>query len=123
MWVCHSYEGVSGARLRCQLFHRGQLFVMRPSIAKIADTFAPGAVASGFQVFTHQGFNVFFTKAILALNITKAHMIRERHLHDFADVFGGQVWLLRHIMRLSWHSAQCKPRPFVKASRLGMTAR
>lgn len=63
-----------------------RLFILRAAIREIAHALAPSLVASGFERAAHQRFDMFFADPVFALDIGKADMIRQSHLHDVADM-------------------------------------
>ena len=65
------------------------LFVIFATIAKVAHACAPRLVAAAFQSVAHQSFDLLVTDSVFSLNVGKADVIRQCHLDDFADVFGG----------------------------------
>ena len=76
------------------------LFVIFATIAKVAHAFAPRLVAATFQSVSHQGFDLLVTDPVFSLNVGKADVIRQCHLDDFADVFGGEICCFYHTGQL-----------------------
>ena len=53
------------------------LFIKRATIAKIADTFAPSAIAAGLKGVSHQCFHLFLSQPVFTLYIVEANVIGE----------------------------------------------
>ena len=59
-------------------------FVNLAPVSKSAHTSAPGAVAAGFQVLSHQCLYLVWPQPVQSADLVEAGMIAERHLDDFA---------------------------------------
>lgn len=70
-------------------------FVNLAPVGKSAHTSAPGAVAAGFQILSHQCLYLVWPQPVQSADLIEAGMIAERHLDDFAKC--------RRVKELAFH--------------------
>lgn len=83
-------------------------FVDLSPVGKLAHTFAPGAVATGFQILPHQCLYLIRTQSMQGADLIEADMVAQRHLNDFADRWGIK-YEFRHIGVIVTAARQVKP--------------
>ena len=82
--------------LVCDKYYNRPLFIALPLIPESLHAPAPSPIAAGREILAHQCFDLVWTEPVRCSDLGEADMIAQRHLNDFTDRRGIEIFVIAH---------------------------